>query len=74
MTKKVDVFDISSVGAQRLEELKNNPNIRITNENEYFGIGGGEDGPVPFVYRSVDYEEVTPNVLTGDAAYRMPIC
>lgn len=76
MTKKTSVFDISSAtGLRDLTDLKNTKGVRVLNEKEYFGIGGSEDGPVTFLYRTVDYDEADrPNVLLDDTAYRMPIC
>jgi hypothetical protein len=72
--KKTEVFDVSSnSGLRGLSELKNRPDVRILNEKEYFGIGGSEDGPVPMLYRSVDYEEQAPNVLLDDSVYQMPL-
>lgn len=72
--KKAAVFDISSAGGLRqLEELKNRKDVRITNEKEYFGIGGSEEGPVTMLLRSIDYEEREPNALIDDSVYKMPL-
>jgi hypothetical protein len=74
MTEKTAVFEISgSTGQRDLAELKNTKGIRILNEKEYFGIGGSEEGPITFIYRTVDYSEPCLGCLTDDKVYRQPL-
>lgn len=75
MPKKTAVFEISgAAGLRQLEELKNKKGVRVLNEKEYFALGGSEDGPVTFLYRTIDYDESSPNCLVDESVYRLPIC
>lgn len=72
-THKTQVVDIYSHQLRAYEELKNDPNVRIVKESDFFAVvGGGPEAPAcPVLLRAVDYVESS---AAPEPAYTAPIC
>jgi len=74
MRKTVVVDLTTSTGIRELETLKNDRRVHIIEQHEYCAVPGSEDGPVPFLMRSIDFEVRDTNPLTEDTLHPMPMC
>lgn len=70
--QQVQVFDLTVPSqAREYQDLTNLPGVAILDEKDCFAVGRGEEGPVPFVLRVVDYRRET---TASEPLYTPPIC